>query len=523
MATRSPNQILEDVSSRFQRAEADFHRAYWDSQIEVNADNDRRREELELEVRRLKGDRDIYEMVGEALEDEVHDPVVKRQLEILRLSLTANQMDEKDRAEVVRLGSMIESDFASFRAQVGRSSFSDNEIEEVLRTSNDSAYRQEVWAASKQVGNRVAGPVRELVRLRNRVARDLGFIDYYRMALELQELSEEWLFERLDELDEVTVAPFAQWKTTVDRSLSERFGIDGLMPWHYSDPFFQHAPPDGRLTLDGYFADAVAPALAERTFAGWDIDISNILNASDLYPRELKCQHAFCMDIDRSGDIRILANVVSGERWIEVMLHESGHAAYDAEIDPDLPWVLRRAAHTFVTEAIAILSGDLLRDPLWLTRIAGVAKSDVEAISSQLRAAGAAQKLTFVRWGLLMCHFERDLYSDPEIDLDSRWWELVERFQLVSPPHDPPPGAWASKIHLAVAPVYYHNYLLGEMLAAQLRATVESQSGDLAGNNAAGRFLVERVFRHGQLMRWDALVESATGGRLSPASFAAYL
>lgn len=523
MAVRSANQILEDVSARFQRAEADFHRAYWESQVEVNADNDRRREDLELEVRRLKGDRGIYELVIAALEEDVHDPVVKRQLEILRLSLTANQMEEKDRSELVRLASTIESDFASFRPHVNGRSFNDNEIEEVLRSSDDDSERRQLWVASKQVGHRVAEPVRELVRLRNRVARDLGFIDYYRMALDLQELTEDWLFDQLDELDELTAGPFTAWKAELDSSLGQRFGTEVLMPWHYADPFFQHAPPDGRLSLDPYLEQASTPDLARNTFSRWGVDIARIVDASDLYPRDLKCQHAFCLDIDRSGDIRILANIVPGERWVEVMLHESGHAAYDAEIDPDLPWVLRRAAHTFVTEAIAIMSGDVIHDPRWLAEIAGVGSAEVEKLAPRLRRARAAHKLTFVRWGLLMCHFERDLYSDPEIDLDGRWWELVERFQGVTPPDDPPPGAWASKIHLAVAPVYYHNYLLGEMLAAQLRATVESQSGHLVGNKEAGRFLTERVFRHGQLMRWDSLLESATGGPLTPAAFVASL
>ena len=523
MVSRSPNQLLEDISSRFQGAEADFHRAYWDSQIEASTENDRRREERELEVRKLKGDPETFQDVRSALDEDVHDPLVKRQLEILQLSLTANQMNEDDRVELVRLASSVESEFASFRPTVGGRALNNNEIEEILHTSSDSGYRRSVWTASKQVGHRVMGSIRELVRLRNRVARDLGFTDYYRMSLELQELSEEWLFERLDELAIETEQPFLTWKSDLDRSLRDRFGVDELAPWHHSDPFFQQAPPEGRITLDHLFTDASAPDLAVRTFAEWGVDITKVIDGSDLYPRDLKCQHAFCLDVDRSGDIRILANVVPGERWVEVMLHESGHAAYDASIDPDLPWVLRRAAHTFVTEAIAIFSGDLVRDPDWLVRIAGVPESEVRSIAAELRAARAAQKLVFSRWGLVMCHFERDLYSDPEIDLDARWWELVETFQKVSPPDDPPEGAWAAKIHLAVAPVYYHNYLLGEMLAAQLREVVTQPGANHVADTPVGRFLIERVFRHGQLMRWDSLVESAIGNRLSPTALVSSL
>ena len=39
-------------------------------------------------------------------------------------------------------------------------------------------------------------------------------------------------------------------------------------------------------------------------------------------------------------------------------------------------------------------------------------------------------------------------------------------------------GDWAAKIHLTVAPVYYHNYLLGQMTASQLEATLARELGN---------------------------------------------
>lgn len=34
---------------------------------------------------------------------------------------------------------------------------------------------------------------------------------------------------------------------------------------------------------------------------------------------------------------------------------------------------------------------------------------------------------------------------------------------------------WAAKIHIALAPVYYHNYVLGNLTAAQLRNHLEER------------------------------------------------
>ncbi|HEY7876132.1 MAG TPA: M2 family metallopeptidase, partial [Actinomycetota bacterium] len=458
MVDQPPHRLASTLEERLQELETEFHRAYWDSQVDASEANERRRAELELEVRRFKGDPERLAAINAALDEQLYDPVLRRQLEVLRLSLTGNQMDEEQRARMVELSSSVEGDFAAFRPEVDGRRVNDNDILDILRDSDDDGRRREAWCASKEIGSHVAERVREIVRVRNQAAHDLGYGDYYLMSLDLQELDAEWLFEILGELESLTDEPFKRWKADLDERLSARFGVSELLPWHYADPFFQQLPPDGRVDLDDLFEGADAGDLARRTFESWGIDIDPVLVASDLFPREGKCQHAFCLDVDRSGgDVRILANVVPGERWVEVMLHESGHAAYDVSISPTLPYTVRRAAHTFVTEAVAILSGRLVRDPQWLTSIAARDEQAVASLSDQLHAANATQSLLFARWGLVMAHFERDLYADPEADLDARWYELVERLQSIAPPPKAAlkRGQWASKIHLAVAPVYY--------------------------------------------------------------------
>jgi peptidyl-dipeptidase A len=514
--------LVSDLEARFMDLETRFHEAYWDSQVKVTPETEARRAEIELELRRLKGDPASYQAISNIAEDDVHDPVMARQVNVLHRSLTGNQMDDAHRVALVNLGSAVESEFAAFRPTVDGRRFTDNEIHEILDTSDDLSRREDVWRASKEVGQAVAERVRDLVRTRNEVALSLGFADYYRMSLELQELSEEWLFEKLDDLEELTRAPFAAWKEGVDAELKRRFNASTVMPWHYADPFFQEAPREGSVDLDPFLRPIDPAEVSVKTFEGWGIDIRPVIDKSDIFPRDLKSQHAFCLDVDRTGrNVRILANVVPGERWTTVMLHESGHAAYDISFNKRMPYLLRRPTHIFVTEAIAIMCGRFARDPAWLRDIAGIPSSDVAQLGDSLARANAAESLQFARWGLVMAHFERDLYADPEGDLDERWWDHVERLQMIDRPDDVPVGGWASKIHLAVAPVYYHNYLLGEMLASQLSHTMMKVCGGVIGSKSAGEFLTERVFRSGAFMRWDALIEEATGTGLSATAFGA--
>jgi peptidyl-dipeptidase A len=200
------------------------------------------------------------------------------------------------------------------------------------------------------------------------------------------------------------------------------------------------------------------------------------------------------------------------------MLHELGHATFDGGIDPTLPWVLRDC-HTLVTEGIAILMGRLAGDAQWLERVLGAEPDLIEEISEDLRAARAAEMVVFARWVLVMTNFERGLYADPDSDLDALWWELVTRYQLISAPAGRARREWAAKIHVACEPVYYHSYLYGHLVASQLAAALERECGGLVGRVEAGNLLRERVFRPGQSLRWDRLIEQATGEPLTARYF----
>jgi len=370
------------------------------------------------------------------------------------------------------------------------------------------------------VGAAVADDVRELARLRNEAARDLGYRDWFALSVATSEMDEERLFATLDEADAVTAAPFARWKRSVDELLAARFGCDAdhLRPWHYADPFFQEVPSEGGVDLDPYFTGADLVELTRRTYDGIGLETRPILERSDLFPRDGKSQHAFCMDLDRAGDVRVLANVVPDSYWMDTMLHELGHGVYDAGFDPTLPWLLRDC-HLVVTEGIAILMGRQVGEVDWLEQVAGVPPADAWGLSERLRAARAAELLVFTRWVLVMTNFERSLYGDPEMNLDGRWWDLAEQYQLVRRPDHRSAPDWAAKIHVALAPVYYHTYLYGQLVASQLAETLRGECGGLVGRAEAGRFLEERIFRPGLSVRWDRLIAQATGAPLSADAF----
>ena len=503
------------------------HLASWNAAVGEGDDAEERSARARAAVKRLYSDPAKAARVRAWLASgEVRDPLLRRQLVLLDHEHTGSQLPEETIEDLVRRSASLEQTFYTFRSSWEGERVGNNVLLDVLRDEKDSARRKEAWEASKQIGREVAEPLRELVRRRNAAARSLGFENYYVMELELQELDEARLFRILDGLRDGSDAAFRALRTQMDATLAERYGIapEELRPWHWGDFFGQEVPDVSPVELDGFFRDADLEGEAAAFFRGIGLPVEDVLERSDLYEREGKDQHAFCIDIDRSGDVRTLCNLRPNEKWMSTLLHELGHAAYDKFIPLSLPFLLRTPAHTLSTEAIAMYMGRLTRDPEWLREVMGADLGEHEAadIRDQLRLA----MMVSARWILVMAYFERELYRDPDRDdLNGLWWELVERIQFIRRPEGRDEPDWAAKIHFSTAPVYYHNYLLGELMASQLTAHIDAKvrrrdgGRSIRGDEAVGRFLREKIFAPGAALDWNELLVQSTGEGLDPRYF----
>jgi len=523
--TRSPEQLVVDLETLLRPLELELAEAWWESNTRASAAADARRSAADLTRRDALSDADVFAELRAARQVDGLDPLVRRQLDVLFDTFAPHQIPDDLRRKLVEGETAVEATFNTFRGELDGEQVDDNAILEILRTSDDSELRRRAWETSKQIGAEVGEQVRELARLRNEAARALGYRDHFALALATGELDEDRLLATLDEVDRYTAAPFAEWKAGVDATLATRFGceVDDLRPWHLDEPFFQDPPVSGALDLDRVFAGRDLEALTLRTYDGLGLDVQAVLDRSDLHARDGKSQHAFCIDMDREGDVRVLCNVQPNERWADTMLHEFGHGIYDREVRPDVPWLLRGAAHALTTEGVAMLFGRLVRDPEWLASVVELPASELDELVPRLVEARRAALLVFARWVLVVTHFEHAFYADPAGDLDTLWWDLVERYQLVRRPDGRTAPDWASKIHLAVVPVYYQNYLYGELVASQLDATLTAHAGGIVDRPEAGRFLVEEFFAPGATLRWDHLIEQATGEPLTAAHLARQL
>ena len=187
------------------------------------------------------------------------------------------------------------------------------------------------------------------------------------MQLALAELSQEQVLKLFDELDALTREPFHAAKAEIDAALARQCGVsvDELRPWHYHDPFFQESPAIYG-NFESVYRQIDTVKVVRKFYEGIGLPIDDVLARSDLFEKPGKCPHAFSTDIDREGDVRVLANVVPGQEWLATMLHECGHAAYSKNIPRSVPYVLRIESHALTTEGVAMMFERLAGDARWL-------------------------------------------------------------------------------------------------------------------------------------------------------------
>lgn len=456
----------------------------------------------------------------------IQDELKARELQVTYNTLLGMQIDTSKLNAMTKLQTEIAQKYNNFRAKVGKKEMTDNDVEDALKTSKDSKFLEQVWTEQKKIGPIVAQDIIRLVKMRNDAAKELGFKNYHEMSLRLSEQNPDDISKLFDELDVLTKDAFKQEKQKMDLILAVGCNIkpEDLMPWHYQNRFFQEAPKIYDVDLDTYYTNIDIAKTGQEFYQGLNLPINDMAAKSDLYEKPKKNQHAYCIDIDRDAkDIRVLCNIKPNSRWMETMLHEFGHALYEKYLDNNLPWIIKQPAHTFTTEAIAMMFGRLATDPQWMQEVIKINPEEKTKIADACFKTLRLQQLVFSRWSQVMYRFEKSMYENPDQDLNKLWWDLVEKYQMLKKPADRNQPDWASKIHIATSPCYYHNYHLGELLASQLYYTIENkvlkakdnEKISFVGKPDVGKFLVDNVFKPGSRYPWNTMIEKATGEKLT--------
>ena len=509
----------------------DANIASWDASITGKDEDYKRSEDTQIKLIKIFSDPTLFAQLKEMRDSQlVKDSTLSRELEILYPAFLRNQVNKDLLEKKIKMEAELEKKYSNFRANLNGKTVTDNEIEGILSSSTNSKELEAAWKAHKMIGKEVSADVITIVKLRNQIAKELGYENYHTMNMTLSEQNPTEILTLFNELDSLTRDAFAELKGDIDTYFAKRYGIakEKLMPWHYQNRFFQEAPKIYDVDLDQFYSDKNLVDLTAKYFNGINLNVDELINKSDLFEKQGKNQHAYCTDIDRNGDVRVLCNVKPTMGWMNTMLHEYGHAVYSRYYDPQKPYLFRDAAHTFTTEAIAMIMGRFASNPQWMLDMGVINADQKDKIADVCGKSLRLEMLTFSRWAQVMYRFEKAMYADPDQDLNALWWTLVEKYQLLKKPEGRNEPDWASKVHVALYPCYYHNYLMGELLASQLFYYISDnvlknsdyKNVSFVNHPEVGNYLLEKVFKPGVYYQWNEMILRATGEKLTAKYYA---
>jgi len=428
-------------------------------------------------------------------------------------------------------------------------SVSTNDIDNILVKSTDPAERLAAWTASKEVGATLRTGLGNLQRLRNRVAREMGFSSYFDLEVADYGMTTPELMAFMDDLVRELRPLYQELHTYARYELARRYKqpIPDDLPAHWlPNRWGQNWPGIVQaIDLDDLFKGKskewiVNQAESFYVSLGFPKLAQNFWDKSDLYPVEpgssrKKNNHASAWHLDLTNDYRSLMSVEPDADWFATTHHELGHIYYFIEYsNPDVPLLLREGANRSYHEGMGDLMSIASTQRAYLEHV-GLLENNrrIDQVQWLLNDALSRSSVVFIPFAAgTMSHFEHDLYEEdmPESEFNARWWEYVRKYQGIVPPGrrgeefcDP-----ATKTHIIDDAAQYYDYALSCVLKFHLHNYIakeilheDPRNCNYYGNTAVGDFL-KSIMRPGASKDWRKVLKEKTGEDLSAKAMLEY-
>jgi hypothetical protein len=365
----------------------------------------------------------------------------------------------------------------------------------------------------------------EIVRLRNRFARAVGYDTYFDLKVQKTErLEPAALMRILDDFLARTDAAHARALADLRRE----HGPGAAAPWNVRF----HAAGDVTRRLDPYMPFGLALRRWIESFRRLGIRFRGATLQLDLVERRGKHQNGFCHApgpswIDEDGRwvpaaINFTAEakpdqIGSGLRAINTLFHEGGHAAHFANVVQNSPCFSQEYAPTSMAyaETQSMFCDSLLSDADWLLRYART--DDGRPIPAALvldRIAASQPMRAFdARQIAVVPYFESALYRMPDDELTPEAVLALARDteRRVLGIDSPRPLLAIPHLLNQESAASYQGYLLALMAVAQTRAHFVRQYGFLTDNPAIGPALAAHYWEPGNSVDHDRMLRGLTG------------
>lgn len=425
-----------------------------------------------------------------------------------------------------------------------------NAIDDVLKSENDLAKRQQAWEASKEVGKGLKGGLVNLRKLRNETVQALGYKDFFTYQVSEYGLKTDEMMDLMRKLNQELRPLFRELHTYARYELAKKYKVQEVpdyIPAHWltnrwGQDWGNMVTVQG-LDLDGIMAtkkpvDIVKSGEDFYKSLGFDALPATFWEKSNLFPYPAdsavkKNNHASAWHMDLDKDVRSLMSVEPNSEWFETSNHELGHIYYYMTYtNPDVPPLLRGGANRAYHEAMGSLMGlAAIQKPFLVGR--GLVPADAKTDEVQNLLKEALNYAVFIPFAAgVMSEFEKSLYTDnlSDKEFNKKWWALAKQYQGIVPPTERGEEYCdaASKTHINDDAAQYYDYALSYVILFQLHDHIaknilkqDPRACDYYGNKEVGNFLRD-IMRPGASKDWRKVLKEKTGEDLNAKAMLSY-
>jgi len=445
--------------------------------------------ELEKERSEIVLDPVLHEVINTWAE-RISDPLLARRVELWQNTLLGSKVAA--RPDVLKLTRELGDKIIAHKYNVNGEYIDIGALRSILRGNPDRALRQAAFESQAELSQSLEKCLVELTNLRNLAAQEAGYANYVDLSIHLGGMSTEQVEGILRELTKATDTTYL----AIMQRGAEELGIPSIEPWDVQYILEQ----SGQIDKSKFPVDKINSSLETyvQSMGYASLEALNITPCVVDIP-----YNGLCMGITRK-DIRILFNPRDGFAYYKTAFHELGHALHSS-LNTQEHLGMRRESGIF-TEGIAEIFGYIPQHPDFL-RSMGLSDEEL----SGARQALLGPLFHYLRQRTAYCLFEHAMYKDTTQDLDALLGQVESEILRCS--LNPSPR-WASNAWYVNYPVYWHNYVLADVIASQVHEHLRQNIGDLYNSKAAFDYCINAYIAPGARIPWLKKIAEGTGYEL---------
>ena len=538
--------IRDKFCKELERVSINLEKSCWDFYTNSTAENLKRYEEAQDEYSKVFQNRDWYNKFLAINKDELSKHEQKQLKELLK------EFDEElNTGEELKALRKKENEIAqkynSYIPKIDGKEVSKPEIFKIMQTETNPDLRKKAYDAKIKGADLIAEDMIEFVKMRNEYAKNKGYGTYFEYKLkEDYDVDLDFLNKLIDEVYTNASGKIKEILEKKQKELKEFFGVEKLENYHYGlllnnnpekgvnkilEASSQATPPDekGVNKILEASSQATPPdekginevlinqdivSISKTMYKNMGYDIDKLEKEGkitvDLFAPKGKNTHGFCFGVEAGKDSRILANLINNVTSLDTLNHELGHCVYDLGISTELPFLDRRASSPAVTEAVAMMMGDIIKTENVLDKIVP------DELLERFKMTHKEDEASFVAKSLLIIDFEREIYTNPEQNPAELWNNLNKKYLNRENELD---NEWASIPHYLSHPAYYQNYFRANLMKVQIYNYLKSVLGNITENNKSAEFMDKNIFELGASVEEYDLIKQLTGEEFSAKEF----